>query len=108
MKPEITLLTPRGRLDAAGAQPLEKELAEHVAAGRTHLLVDMSQVTYVSSVGLRVFWTIMERARHNGGTLKLCALTPRVLDTFKLAGFDRILPILATRADAEDSFNVGA
>ena len=104
MKPEITILTPQGRLDAAGVRPLETELAEHLAAGRIHLLVDMSQVAYVSSVGLRMFLTIMRSARRKGGALKLCGLNERVMQVFKLAGFDRVLSILTTREEAERSF----
>ena len=104
MKPEITLITPRGRLDAAGVRPFESELTEHIAAGRIHLLVDMSQVAYVSSVGLRMFLTIMRSARRKGGGLKLCALHPRVMEIFRLAGFDRVLHIVASRAEAEQSF----
>ncbi len=104
MKPEITVLTPVGRLDAAGVRPLETELAEHLAAGRIHLLVDMSKVLYVSSVGLRMFLTIMRSAQRKGGALKLCDLNPRVMDIFKLAGFDRVLHILSTCEEAESAF----
>jgi len=104
MNPLITILTPRGRLDAAGARPLEIELHEHLAAGRVHLLVDMSQVAYVSSVGLRMFLKIMRAARQRGGALRLCQLNPRVLEIFRIAGFDRVLHIAATRAEAEESF----
>jgi len=104
MKPEITILMPHGRLDAAGVRPFEAELSEHLAAGRLHLLVDMSQVSYVSSVGLRMFLTAMRKARRQGGALKLCNLNERVLQVFKLAGFDRVLSLLATREEAENSF----
>ena len=104
MKPEITILMPQGRLDAAGVRPFEIELAEHLAADRIHLLVDMSQVAYVSSVGLRMFLTTMRKARHQGGALKLCNLNERVMAVFKLAGFDRVLSILTTREEAENSF----
>lgn len=104
MKPEITILMPQGRLDAAGVRPLETELAELLAADRIHLLVDMSQVAYVSSVGLRMFLTTMRKARRRGGALKLCNLNERVMQVFKLAGFDRVLSILTTREEAESSF----
>ena len=104
MKPEITILMPQGRLDAAGVRPLETELAEHLAADRIHLLVDLSQVSYVSSVGLRMFLTTLRKARRKGGMLKLCNLNERVMVVFKLAGFDRVLSILPTREEAEKSF----
>lgn len=104
MKPEITIIMPQGRLDAAGVRPLETELADHIAAGRIHLLVDMSEIAYVSSVGLRMFLTTMRNARRKGGALILCGLNERVLDVFKLAGFDRVLSILTTREEAASFF----
>lgn len=104
MKPDITILMPQGRLDAAGVRPLETQLAELLAADCIHLLVDMSQVAYVSSVGLRMFLTTMRKARRQGGSLKLCNLNERVMQVFKLAGFDRVLSILTTREEAESSF----
>ena len=106
MKTKITIVTPQGRLDAAGARPLETELTEHLAAGRVHLLVDLAQVTYVSSVGLRLFVTVMRRARREGGALKLCNLKPRVLEVFKLAGFDRVLAIADTLEQAQNLFGI--
>lgn len=107
MNPLITILTPQGRLDAAGVRPFESELLAHLEAGRVHLLVDMSQVAYVSSVGLRMFLTIMRGARRRGGALKLCQLNPRVLEIFQLAGFDRVLHITPTREEAEQAFTGG-
>lgn len=108
MKSEITILTPQGRLDAGGVRPIETELTEHLAAGRVLLLVDLSQVDYVSSVGMRMFLAVMRSAHRQGGALKLCGVHPHVLNVFKLAGFDRVLSIVATRAEAESAFlNVG-
>jgi anti-anti-sigma factor len=103
MKPTITILMPRGRIDAAGVRPLETELGEHLAAGRIHLLIDLSQVVYVSSVGLRMCLTTLRKARRHGGGLILCNLNERVLEVFKLAGFDRVLHIVSTREEAESA-----
>jgi anti-anti-sigma factor len=107
MKHSITVLTPRGRLDAAGVRPFESEMQTHLDAGRVHLLVDMSQVAYVSSIGLRMFLTIMRGARRRGGSLRLYQLNPRVMEIFQLAGFDRVLHISTTREQAENAFTSG-
>jgi len=103
-KTNLTILKPEGRLDAAGVRPLETELKEHLDAGRIYLIVDLSAVRYISSVGLRMFLTITRKAHQLGGALKLCAPTPRVMDVFKMAGFDRVLQILSTFEDTERTF----
>lgn len=104
MKEPITILKPQGRLDAAGVRPLEIELLAHLEAGRIRLIVDLSAVRYISSVGLRMFLTATREAHRRGGTLKLCGLAPRVMEVFKMAGFDRVLQVLSTLEEAERTF----
>ncbi len=101
---EITLLTPQGRLDAAGARPLERELKEHIAGGRTRLIVCLKETRYVSSNGLRVLLAALKSARTHGGALKLCCLTPRLVEIFEMAGFDRVFEIYENQERAEKSF----
>lgn len=100
----VTIVTPQGRLDAAGVRPLEAELLSHLEAGRNQLIVDLSAVRYISSVGLRMFLTTTREAHRRGGVLKLCGLNTRVMDIFKMAGFDRVLQILSTLEEAQRTF----
>ncbi len=104
MKSPVTVISPQGRLDAAGVRPLEAELLAHLEAGRTQLIVDLSAVRYISSVGLRMFLTITRQAHQQGGVLRLCGLNTRVMDIFKMAGFDRVLQILSTLEEAQRTF----
>ncbi len=101
---EITVLTPQGRLDAAGARPLETELGNHIAAHRVHLLVCLKETRYISSNGLRVLLAAQKSAHKHGGILKLCCLSARLLEIFEMSGFDRMFEIYATREQAERSF----
>ncbi|MDE3089999.1 MAG: STAS domain-containing protein [Chloroflexota bacterium] len=101
---QITILTPQGRLDAAGARPLEAELAQHIAAGEVNLLIDLAGTRYISSNGLRALLVASKRAKKRGGSLRLCCLSPRVAEIFEMAGFDRVFEIFASREQAEKSF----
>lgn len=96
----ITLLEPQGRLDAIGVRPLETELAAHIAEGRAHLLVDLGNVRYISSNGLRVLLIAQRNAQQHNGALVLCGLNPRVFEIFEMAGFDQVFKIFETRAQA--------
>jgi anti-sigma B factor antagonist len=100
----MTIVRPRGRLDAAGAPPLERELRQHLAQGYAHLLVDLSDTSYISSNGLRVLLGALKAARKEGGTLKLCCLNPRLKEIFEMVGFDQVFEIYATEAEAERAF----
>ena len=100
----IQIITPQGRLDAAGTRPLEAELKQLIAAGETRLIVDLEKTRYISSNGLRVLLAALKQAKKRGGTLKLCGLAARLQDIFAMAGFDRLFEVFETREQAEKSF----
>jgi anti-anti-sigma factor len=101
----FVILTPAGRLDAAGARALETEWKQQIAAGNTRLLVDLKDVHYISSAGLRTLLAAARSAKRHGGTLKLCGLTPRVHEIFQVAGFDHVFEIFPTYEQAERAMN---
>lgn len=103
----IHLLQAEGRLDAAVASQLEARLASILAEGKNRIVVDLGEVSYISSTGLRVLLVAIKEARRDGGDLKLCSLSPRVNDIFRMAGFDAIFPIHETEEEAVRSFESG-
>jgi anti-anti-sigma factor len=82
-----------GQLDTLTAKSLETHLAGHIAAGRKRIVVDMRDLKYVSSYGLRVFLLTAKQLRSDRNAFVLCELTPEVQKIFKIAGFDKILTI---------------
>jgi anti-sigma B factor antagonist len=100
----IALIVPQGRLDAAGARPLEAELTQHIAAGHVQLLIDLEKTRYISSDGLRALLAAQKQAKKQGGALKLCCLSRRLVEIFEMSGFDRVFEIFEDREQAEKSF----
>ncbi len=101
----ITTVAPQGRLDAAGARPLEEELNKYITAGQVQLLVDLRDTRYISSNGLRVLLVALKHAQKRGGALKLCCLSPRLVEIFEMSGFDRVFEVFEDHAQAEQSFS---
>ncbi len=102
---DFVVLTPQGRLDAAGTRPFEEEWKRHIAAGHTRILVDLTETRYVSSNGLRTLLAAARTAKKHGGVVKLCCLSSRLLDIFEMAGFDRVFEVYPTREKAIQSFS---
>jgi len=100
----ICVVEAEGRLDAAAASQLEAALRSLLAEGTRKIVVDLSGVGYISSTGLRVLLVAIKRARERGGDLKLCCLSPRVYDIFRMAGFNAIFPIHGTEEEAVRGF----
>lgn len=96
IRPGIWLLQPYGRIDSSAAPALEEALFECLDNEHYCLIVDMADVPYISSRGLKVLvsaWRVTEA--HNGAIL-LCALKPHVRNVFETVGFTRLFPIYET------------
>jgi len=89
----FAVVTIRGRLDAATAPDLEAQLKTLLARGNSHIVVDMAEVTYISSSGLKVLLGALRQARRQRGQLALCNLQPKVASILEMVGFDRVFPI---------------
>ncbi len=96
----IKLISTVGRIDAYTAKTLEDCLKKAVGEGNRHILVNLKGTDYISSGGLRVFLSTLKELRKDGGSLKLCCLSPAVLKIFKLAGFTSIFSIFGTEQEA--------
>jgi anti-anti-sigma factor len=95
-----TILMPAGRLDTAAAPGFERELIAATASGCDRLLIDLANLVYVSSAGLRIFLVAAKRLRAGGGRIALCGLQPQVAEVFDISGFAAILPVYADRETA--------
>jgi anti-anti-sigma factor len=93
-------LAPKGRLDGTSSSGFETRILSHIDAGDTRLIIDMAQLDYISSVGLRVFMLAIKRLKPIGGRIVLCALQPSIKQLFDIAGFSTIFTIAATPEEA--------
>jgi anti-anti-sigma factor len=96
----VRILGPRGRLDTDTSSDLELAMQDLTAAGERAFLVDLGQVSYVSSAGLRVLLALAKQLDASGGSLRLCGLSAPVKQVFDVAGFSRLFVIFADRAAA--------
>ena len=69
--PGSAKFTLKGRVNAASADPLLYRLEAAINDGHTNVLVNMSRIEYLSSVGIRVILKIYKKAAEAGGTFKI-------------------------------------
>jgi anti-anti-sigma factor len=87
----------KGKLDAATSKGVEDRLLSLIESGEIQLLVDLEQLNYISSVGLRVLMLAAKRLKTANGSIVVCALQPGVQQVFDIAGFTTIFRIYPTR-----------
>ncbi|GAB4469509.1 MAG: anti-sigma factor antagonist [Anaerolineae bacterium] len=90
VRPGIWMITPRGRLDSSASPQLEEVLMGLIDKGQAWLVVDMAEVTYISSRGLKTLVAAWRAARALGGDLYLSGLTPHVQSIFEMVGFTQV------------------
>ena len=84
-------LAPVGRLDTTTAPELEAEL-EASLSGVKHFVLDLKDVVYVSSAGLRVILKAQKIMKPHGG-MKVVGVNDTVMEVFEITGFADILTI---------------
>lgn len=99
-KDGVLILGLEGRLDATSSKMFEEKIVATIDAGETGIVIDLSQVDYISSAGLRVFLVASKRLNPAGGKLVLCSLQEPVKQVFEIVGFFSILSIHSSRDEA--------
>ena len=79
----------QGRLDTTTAPQLEAEL---LLAGITELVLDFSELEYISSAGLRVLLSA-QKVMSKQGAMILRGVNEEIMEVFEITGFSDILTI---------------
>lgn len=103
---DIALFRVKGYIDTQTCTEMLAQITAVLQKGTYHLIVDMSQVNYVSSAGWGVFVGEIKGIRENGGDLKIVEMTPEVYDVFEMLEFNRILDYYDALEEAIDDFDL--
>lgn len=82
-----------GRLDRDGAEAIDGDLTRLAAAAPAKVIVDLSRVTFIASVGMRTLISLAKAQSGLGGRLVLLDPAPNVRETLTTAGLDTIIPL---------------
>jgi anti-sigma B factor antagonist len=95
---KATVVIAKGRLDSNTSKLLETRLTELASVPAAALVVDLGQVDYVSSAGLRVLLIAVKKVKGGGGKLALCAIQPQVREVFDISGLSAVFSIHPERS----------
>jgi anti-sigma B factor antagonist len=88
-RPNATVVALKGRLDFEASESAGATLNGLLKRpeGVHALVIDGSELSYVSSAGLRVFLTLAKEAKAASTPLVVCALHPAAAEVFEISGF---------------------
>ena len=97
-----------GEVDLYTAPEFKERMVELIESGKKHIVVDLSQATFIDSTTLGVLVGGVKRLRPAGGSLALVCTDQNITKIFEITGLDRVFPIHASRDDALQAVGSGA
>lgn len=100
---EVTVasFTDKKILDEANIQVIGDQLFNLVDEdGRTRIVLDFTNVEYLSSAALGKLITLDKKVKAARGQLRLCAIRPEILEVFEITRLNKLFDIRTTQDDA--------
>ncbi|MBA3300518.1 MAG: STAS domain-containing protein [Thermoleophilaceae bacterium] len=89
-----------GEVDLYTAPEFKERMVALIEAGKTRLVIDLSEATFIDSTTLGVLVGGVKRLRPLDGSLAIVCTDPNITKIFEITGLDRVFSIHGTREDA--------
>ena len=101
---DVLIADLNGRLDSTTSGYGYDELVKIAQSGNKQVLLNLEKLEFVSSAGLRSLLVAAKLLQAAEGQLKLCQANPAVSNVLQTSGFNSLLSLYATEAEAIKSF----
>ncbi len=101
---DVKVIDVEGDLDTNTAPDVEVYLNELVGSGAKKVLINLQNLEYTSSAGLRVLLSTAKQLHGVEGELRVCCLNETVEEIFDISGFSTILKVSKTEAESLSAF----
>ena len=81
-----------GKMDAISAPEFETKMGEWVEQGETSFIVNLGEVNYMSSAGLRSILIVAKNLKQQDGKIIFVNLREEVNKIFRISGFSSMIP----------------
>lgn len=88
----VLTVKPEGRIDTKTSPILESDIQKYIDS-TDNMILDFTNVDYISSGGMRVLLALHKRLKKKGGTLKVINVKDSIYDIFKLVGFHSMVEV---------------
>jgi len=97
---DIVTLSLSGKLDTTSAKTFEAKILAQIESCDRRFIVDLAQLDYISSSGLRVFVLAAKRLDSGKGKIVLCSLKDPVREVFDIVGFLSVFSVYGSHDEA--------
>jgi len=96
---DVDVVTATGRLDGIYSSAFANQVGELITGTDPKILIDFTDIDYVSSAGLRALLVLLKKAKAAGGVFALCGVNEQVRQVLEVSGFTGLFSIHPGRAD---------
>ena len=93
-----------GCLDSHTVITFERSVDQILDQNTENVLLNLENLTYISSAGISALMSLTHRLRQQGGELALCKPSEKVLRVLRTLGFTSIFKIVSSDSEAKVSF----
>ena len=101
---DVRVVRIAGNLDTQTSPVTQEQLTQLIQDGATKILLDLEELNYISSSGLRVLLVAHKRLEGNSGQVRICNPNTMVREVFDTSGFSDIFSVYGSQAEALDGF----
>lgn len=91
LKRGVLVVKAHPRLDSSNAGEFEDALRASLKGHVGNVVVDMTELTYISSAGLRAILLVTRTLRKTHQHLAICSLSDNIKELFRVSGFDKVI-----------------
>jgi anti-anti-sigma factor len=91
-----------GRLDTAGVDVVETRFGAAIVPNGKNTIVDLGEVTFLASMGIRMLISTTRALSRKGGKLVMYNAAPGVKDVIETAALTEIIPLAESENEALD------
>ena len=98
---DFLIITVKGEVDASSSIHLDNAISEAIEKDFKKILVDCSELKYISSAGLGVFMSYIQDFQSQNIKLVIFGLSDKVKNVFEILGLDQLLQITGSLEEAK-------
>ena len=96
----LVRITLQGRLDTQGVDRVETKFISAIVPGANNAIVNLSQVEFVASMGIRMLLSAARNLKARHGKVALYGVPDHVGQVFQAVALEKLIPICTNEAEA--------
>ena len=102
--PDLKIIYIKGTIDLSTSKSVDKTILDVIEKGDSHIIIDLSQLDYLSSIGMMSLTNYVLRSQAHNRLIKFVKPQKTIYDTMSFFGFTKRFEMFDILEDAINTF----